>query len=47
MIEGDYRFNTVRIRLIGVDPLTMTGEGGPVQIAGSSDLVTSWQTRAC
>ncbi|MDR6101369.1 putative ABC transport system permease protein [Agrobacterium larrymoorei] len=39
VIEGDYRFNTVRIRLIGVDPLTMTGEGGPVKIARSSDLM--------
>lgn len=39
VIEGDYRFDTVRIRLIGVDPLTMTGRGGPVQIASSSDLV--------
>ncbi len=39
VIEGDHRFNMVRIRLIGVDPLTMAGEGGPVHIAGSSDLV--------
>ncbi|MEJ8307675.1 ABC transporter permease [Agrobacterium larrymoorei] len=39
VIEGDYRFDTTRIRLIGVDPLTMTGGGGPVQIASSSDLV--------
>lgn len=39
VIEGDYRFNTARIRLIGIDPLSMSGGDGPVRISSSSDLV--------
>lgn len=38
MIEGDYCFNTVRISLRGADPLIDDGEGGPVQIAPTSEL---------
>ncbi|WP_320194599.1 ABC transporter permease [Agrobacterium rosae] len=39
VIEGDHRFGTVRIRLVGIDPLTMPSEGRVVTISGSSELV--------
>ncbi|WP_288431242.1 ABC transporter permease [uncultured Agrobacterium sp.] len=39
VIEGDYRFGTVRIKLIGIDPLSMPSEGRLVTISGSSELV--------
>lgn len=40
VIEGDYRFGTVRIRLIGVDPLSMPVQGTGPQISGASDLLS-------
>lgn len=39
VIEGDYRLAGNRIRLVGIDPLTMPAEGRVVEISGSSDLV--------
>lgn len=39
VIEGDHRFAGKRIRLVGIDPLTMPAEGRVVTISGSSDLV--------
>ncbi|WP_117192041.1 ABC transporter permease [Rhizobium terrae] len=39
VIEGDYRFGPVRIRLIGVDPLTLPNEGPAFPISGSSEFV--------
>lgn len=38
IIEGSYRFGTSRIRLIGIEPLSMPSEGPGVPIANSSDL---------
>lgn len=38
IIEGDARFGPVRIRLIGIDPLTMPGEGRAIPISGPTDL---------
>ncbi|WP_284757006.1 ABC transporter permease [Agrobacterium sp. fls2-241-TYG-188a] len=38
VIEGDYRLGGQRLRLIGIDPLTMPPEGRVVSISGSSDL---------
>jgi putative ABC transport system permease protein len=38
IIEGDYRFGAVRVRLIGIDPLTMPNEGKAFALS-SSDLV--------
>jgi putative ABC transport system permease protein len=39
VIEGDHRFGPVRLRLIGIDPLTMPDEGRAFAISGPSDLV--------
>lgn len=39
IIEGDYRFGSVRIRLIGIDPLTMPREARAVTLTRSSDVV--------
>ncbi|MCI9867660.1 FtsX-like permease family protein [Rhizobium skierniewicense] len=39
VIEGDTRIGGVRIKLIGIDALTMPSEGRVVSITGSSDLV--------
>lgn len=39
IIEGDYRFGQVRIRLIGMDPLTMPAEQRGPAISGAGDLV--------
>ena len=39
VIEGETRIGGVRIRLIGIDALTMPSEGRVVSITGSSDLV--------
>lgn len=38
VIEGMYRFGTARIRLIGIDPLSMPREGQVVLISKGSDL---------
>ncbi|MDR6670449.1 FtsX-like permease family protein [Rhizobium sp. 1399] len=38
VVEGMYRFGTTRIRLIGVDPLSMPKEGQVASIADGSDL---------
>lgn len=39
VIEGEHRFGTNRIRLVGIDPLSMPTEAGPVPISSASDLV--------
>lgn len=39
VIEGDYRIAGKRIRLVGIDPLTMPAEGRVVTISGSADLL--------
>lgn len=39
LIEGETRMAGVRIKLIGIDALTMPSEGRVVSITGSSDLV--------
>ncbi|MES5100176.1 ABC transporter permease [Agrobacterium sp. BA1120] len=39
VIEGDYRFGTSRIRLVGIDPLTMPDEGRVFTLSGSSEVV--------
>lgn len=39
VIEGEIRIGGVRIKLIGIDALTMPSEGRVVSITGSSDLV--------
>ncbi|KIQ03802.1 ABC transporter permease [Agrobacterium tumefaciens] len=39
VIEGETRIGGVRIKLIGIDALTMPSEGRVVSITGSSDLV--------
>ncbi|KQW54907.1 ABC transporter permease [Ensifer sp. Root127] len=39
VIEGDHRFGQSRIRLIGIDPLTMPSEGQGFQVSNASDLV--------
>ena len=38
IIEGEHRFENVRIRLIGVDPLTMPAKAGGFEAQGSNDL---------
>jgi putative ABC transport system permease protein len=38
VIEGDHRFEDIRVRLIGIDPLTMPGKAGGFEIGGSNDL---------
>eukprot|EP00913_Durusdinium_trenchii_P004200 g3892.t1 len=38
VIEGDYRFGTTRLRLIGVDPLTMPAEERALPVTDASDL---------
>ncbi|TWF43921.1 ABC transporter permease [Neorhizobium alkalisoli] len=40
VIEGDYRFGPARIRLIGIDPLTMPTEGRAIAMSSSPDVVT-------
>lgn len=39
VIEGDYRFGQVRIRLIGIDPLSMPAEGQAVGVSNGTELV--------
>jgi ABC-type antimicrobial peptide transport system, permease component len=39
VIEGDYRFGQVKIRLIGIDPLSMPTEGQAVAVSNASELV--------
>lgn len=39
VIEGDYRFGLVRVRVIGIDPLTMPSEARAVTLSRSSDVV--------
>lgn len=39
VIEGDHRFGSVRIRLVGIEPLSMPSEGRVVMLSGSSELV--------
>lgn len=38
IIEGDHRFGDVRVRLIGVDPLTMPAQARGFETGGSNDL---------
>ncbi|MDW5315964.1 ABC transporter permease [Rhizobium sp. PL01] len=38
VIEGDYRFGNTRLRLIGVDPLTMPAKGSGAGSVGPKDL---------
>jgi putative ABC transport system permease protein len=38
IIEGDHRFENIRVRLIGVDPLTMPAKAGGFETGGSNDL---------
>lgn len=38
VIEGDHRIGNTRVRLIGVDPLTMPVKAGGFETGGSSDL---------
>ncbi|MBP2567951.1 putative ABC transport system permease protein [Agrobacterium tumefaciens] len=44
IIEGDYRFGTTRIRLIGIDPLTMPSDGIVPAPSDPSGLVEFIQT---
>ncbi|WP_025591428.1 ABC transporter permease [Agrobacterium tumefaciens] len=44
IIEGDYRFGTTRIRLIGIDPLTMPSDGMVPAPSDPSGLVEFVQT---
>ena len=44
IIEGDYRFGTTRIRLIGIDPLTMPSDGMVPAPSDPSALVEFVQT---
>lgn len=44
IIEGDYRFGTTRIRLIGIDPLTMPSDGMVLAPSDPSGLVEFIQT---
>ncbi|UXT84673.1 ABC transporter permease [Agrobacterium tumefaciens] len=44
IIEGDYRFGTTRIRLIGIDPLTMPSDGMVPAPSDPSGLVEFIQT---
>ncbi|WP_438755014.1 ABC transporter permease [Pararhizobium sp. O133] len=39
VIEGDYRFGQVRIRLIGIDPLSMPPEGNVSPVSNAAELV--------
>ncbi|WP_313614250.1 ABC transporter permease [Agrobacterium sp.] len=39
VIEGNYRFGHTRIRLIGIDPLSMPSEERAVPVSSASDLV--------
>lgn len=39
VIEGEHRFGQFRIKLVGIDPLTMPSEQKAVAISGSTDLV--------
>jgi len=38
IIEGDHRVGNTRVRLIGVDPLTMPAKAGGFETGGTSDL---------
>jgi ABC-type antimicrobial peptide transport system, permease component len=38
VIEGGYRFGEARIRLIGIDPLSMPREGRAFEISGGNDI---------
>jgi putative ABC transport system permease protein len=38
VIEGDHRFGTLRVKLIGIDPLTMPEQARAFPISGASDL---------
>ncbi|PTM90136.1 FtsX-like permease family protein [Mycoplana dimorpha] len=39
VIEGDHRFGQTRVRLIGIDPLSMPSEAQAVSVSSASDLV--------
>lgn len=39
IIEGEHRFGTTRIRLIGIDPLTMPSEGRVLPVGEPSGLI--------
>lgn len=38
VIEGEHRFGTVRLRLVGIDPLSMPAEAQGVALSGAADL---------
>jgi putative ABC transport system permease protein len=38
VIEGDHRFGNTRVRIIGIDPLTMPANAGRFETGGVSDL---------
>jgi putative ABC transport system permease protein len=40
VLEGEVRFGTVRLRLLGIDPLTMPPQAQTVDLAGGGDLLT-------
>ncbi len=40
VLEGEIRFGTVRLRLLGIDPLTMPPQAQSVDFAGGGDLLT-------
>lgn len=39
VLEGEVRFGTVRLRVLGIDPLTMPPQAQSVGLAGSGDLL--------
>jgi putative ABC transport system permease protein len=39
VLEGEARFGTVRMRLLGIDPLTMPPQAQSVEMAGGGDLL--------
>ena len=40
VLEGELRFGTVRLRLLGIDPLTMPPQAQSLDLAGGGDLLT-------
>ncbi|OCP36212.1 FtsX-like permease family protein [Ensifer sp. LC163] len=40
VLEGDYRFGTTRLRVIGIEPLTMPAEAQTVDLGNAGDLLS-------
>ena len=46
VIEGDYRFGPVRVRLIGIEPLTMPNEGSVFGSAAMRSRIAAGEHRS-